>query len=185
MIRRPDGKHARRQHGRKREREQDGATNGEGVGLRHRRHDDARHAGQREQGNERHRDDQRRREHGRTNLARRRDDALEGGSTLAREVAKNAFHHDHRRIDHNAEVHGAKRNEVCGGPARHHAGEREHQRQRQIDGRDEGGARAAEKQPQHQRDENHADKQILHHGVRGQFHQIGAVIDRFDLHARR
>jgi hypothetical protein len=35
------------------------------------------------------------------------------------------------------------------------------------------------------RHENHADQQVLHHGVRGQLHQVGAVVDRLDVDAGR
>ena len=100
-------------------------------------------------------------------------------------VAEDALHHDHRRIDHDAEVHCAQRDEVGLRAGGHHAEKREEQGERQIERDQQGRAQLAQEEPQHQRNQHHAGDEVLHHGVGGQLDQVGPVVERLDVHAGR
>ena len=67
---------------------------------------------------------------------------------------------------------------------RHEPAERDEQRERNVDGRDERGARVPEEDEENGRDEAHADEQVLDHGVRRELHERPAVVVGLDVHAR-
>ena len=119
----------------------DGAADGKGIGVGHGGHNHAGHARQSEERNESHCDDEGGGEHRRPDLASRADDALEGRPSAPGEVAEDALHHDHRRIDHDAEIDCAERNQVGRRCRPHHAGKCEEQGERQVERRDQSAAR--------------------------------------------
>ena len=177
------GQKSRRKRRGEGQREDDGATDGKSIGVCHGCHDHAGHASQGEERYEGHRDNQGGGEHGRPDLAGRTGDAFEGRSPAPGEVAEDALHHDHGRVDHDAEVHCAERDEVGLGAGPHHAEECEEKGQWQIERDQQSRAQLAQEEPQHQRNQHHAGDEVLHHGVGGQFDQIGAVVESFDVHA--
>src|SRR5205809_388474 len=63
----------------------------------------------------------------------------------------------------------------------HREGEQE--RQRDVDGHDQGGTHVAEKHQQDQRHQHHAKNQIVTNGVGGEMDQFLAVVVGLDLNA--
>ena len=66
-----------------------------------------------------------------------------------------------------------------------HAAERDEQRERDVERRDDGGARVPEEEEEHDRHEQHPDDEVLEHRVRRQLHQVAAVVVGHDVHPRR
>ena len=154
--------------------------------MRHRREDHPRHAGEREQGEEGHGDDQHREEHGRADLRGRRPHALlDRPSARAAQVPVDVLDHDDGRIDDDSEIDRAQRDEVRGRPGGDHPAEGREQGERDVHCRQRGRAGLTEEHPEHQRDQRHADEQVLDHRARGQVHQLLAVVVRLDGHAGR
>ena len=106
-------------------------------------------------------------------------------SILDSDVMDDVLHHDDSGVDNDSEVDGAEGDEVCRGPAQHHAAERDQQSQRDIDRRDERGAIVAEEDDQDERHEQHPDEEVLDDRVRRQVDERAAVVERLDVHARR
>ncbi len=104
---------------------------------------------------------------------------------FVRHVSHHVFHHDHRGVDHDAEINSAQRDKVGGGSGKHHSAEGNEKRKRDVDRRDERGAVVSEEQDQDDRDEDHAEEQVLDDGMRRQADQHSAVVKRFDIHAGR
>jgi hypothetical protein len=79
-------------------------------------------------------------------------DAVQGARTgpdarWLGEMPEDVLDHDHRRIDHEAEVDGADRQQIGRLAAQHHEPDGEGQRERYGHGDDHGAADVAEKRP--------------------------------------
>ncbi len=93
------------------------------VGHGHGREDLARHAGHGKQRQKRHHDDRRRKKDRPAHFPRRPHHMHGHGQSLralVRDVIEDALHHDERRIDDDAEVDRAERNQIRRFPAQHH-----------------------------------------------------------------
>ena len=164
----------------------DRAADRERVRHRHRREDDAGHARHREEGEERHTDDERRERHRPGHLARGLQDSLGHRAFPVRpEVPEDVLHHDDGRVDDDPEVDGTQRDEVGRRVRPDQTAERDEERERDVERRDDGRARVPQEQEEDDRHEQHADDQVLQHRVRGQLHQVAAVVVRHDVHAGR
>ena len=174
------------EHRRQGQREEDRAADGEGVGRRHRREDDAGHAGHGEEREEGDADDQRGERHRPGDLASAGQDALlHRPFAVVAEVPEDVLHHDDRRVDDDAEVDGAERDEIRRGPGGDQPAEGDHQRQRDVHRGDERRPPVAEEDEEDDGDEPDADEHVLAHGAGGELHQVTAVVIGNDLHPRR
>ena len=101
------------------------------------------------------------------------------------EMAVDILHHDHGGIHQQAEIQSTQAEQI-GALAAH---------QHEQDGEEEGegngrrnhhrATEIAQEQPLDDQDEQHTLDDVLHHRLGGDLHQILAVIDRHDAHARR
>ncbi len=103
----------------------------------------------------------------------------------AAQMAHDVFDHDHRAIDHHAEIERAQRQQVGRNMVQVEADRGEQQRERNGERHDERAAKVAEEQKQNHGNQNDALGQVVQHGVRGVMHQVAAVEERNDLHAGR
>jgi hypothetical protein len=101
------------------------------------------------------------------------------------EVTEDVLHHDDGRVDDDAEVDRAERDQVGRRIRRHEAAERDEERERDVDRGDERGAHVPEEDEEHRRDEAHPDEEVLDDRVGRQLHQRAAVVIRLDVHPRR
>ena len=92
--------------------------------------------------------------------------------------------HDHRGVDHQAEVDGTQGEEAGGDAEAQHAIEGDHHRQRDGQGDDHTGAQVAEEDEQDGDDQQAALEEVAAHRVDDVIHQFGAVVDHLDLDAR-
>ena len=97
-------------------------------------------------------------------------------------MAIDVLHHHHGRLDDDAEVDRAERDEIGWRAREYHPAEGRHQREGDVHGGDGGRARLPEEHPEDHGDEDHADEEILEHGAGGQLHQLRAVVVRLDFH---
>ncbi len=189
---------------RDRERRDEAAGDGVGVGACHRAEDVPFDAGHREQRHEA-RDDDRRREqdrlchfggglrdhlefaapaHRRAHAVQHRLAGTVRGGALG-QVAKDVLHHDDRRVHDEAEVDRAHRQQVGRFAAPDH--QRDGECERERDGRrdDHRAAQVAEKCPLQEEDQHHAQQHVVQHGVRRQVDELAAVVDLLQPVARR
>ncbi len=103
----------------------------------------------------------------------------------AREMSVNIFHHDDGRIDHQSEIDGADREQVRGFAANDENGDREKKRERDRHGDDQRATQISEEQPLHDEDQDDPHRHVFQHGAGGDVDEIGAVVDRLDMNARR
>lgn len=96
---------------------------------------------------------------------------------LLGQQAQAVLDHDHRTVDDNAEVDGAKAHQIGADMVLHHAGDGEEHRQRNDAGRDEGCAEVAENQEQHDHDQQSAFEQILLDCPDCCLDKLGPVVD--------
>ncbi len=167
--------------------EDERAAECEAVGDGHRREDLARdslHGEERDEGDE---DDGGGEEYGARCFGDAFDDEVANGLALdaAGELSIDALEHDDGGVDEDAEVDGADGDEVCGTAGEDHHAEGEERGEGDGDGGDEGDARVAEHDQQHQCDEGDAGDYDVPDGVGGVVDEVGAVVERFDVHARR
>ena len=97
------------------------------------------------------------------------------------DAVKNVLDHDDGRIHDDAEIDGTNRQQVRRLAAQKQHAEREHQRQRNVDGHDQRTADIPQKHQQDQRDEHHAFEQISADGFSRHVDQRAAVVVRLDL----
>ena len=130
-------------------------------------------------------DDAARVEHRPQHLIRRLADPLAGGARviLLRQVAHNVLNHDHRAIDHHAEIQCAQRKQVGGNMADVQADGGKHQRKRDGERDDDGAAYVAQEQKQNDRYQDHAFAQVVLHGLHREGHQLGTIEERNNFHA--
>ena len=102
------------------------------------------------------------------------------------EVAEDVLHHDDGRVDDDAEVDRAERDEVRRRAA---CATMPLNATSSASGMLSAVMSAARAWPRKSQsttvDEHHADEQVLEDGVRRQLHQLAAVVVRLDVHARR
>ena len=101
------------------------------------------------------------------------------------QMADDIFHHHHRAFHHHAEIERAQREQIRGNAFELEAGGGEQQREGDSERNDEGSADIAEEDKQHDRDEDDSFCQIVHDGVGGEMHQVAAIEEGDDGHARR
>ena len=174
--------------GRERERQQHRAADREGVRHRHRREDDAGDAGHREEREERDADDER----ARTSSAprpRARPPGCARASCLCRAAPRcRKMFSIMMTVESTTMPKSTAPSEMrfARGAGRDHAAEGDEQRERDVDRRDERGARVCpRKRKSTTDDEQHPDEEVLEHGVRRQLHEVAAVVVGHDVHARR
>ena len=110
--------------GEEREGQEDRRADREGVGARHRREDDPRDAGHREERDEGAADDECRESHRRPDLRGSSENALpHRPSSMRSEMTEDVLHHDDRGVDDDAEVDRADGDQVCRGLREDDAGE--------------------------------------------------------------
>ena len=100
-------------------------------------------------------------------------------------MAHDVFDHDHGAVDDHAEVQRAEREQIRGNLFQVETDGGEQQGKRNGGGDDESAADVAEKQEENDRDQDHAFRQVVQHGVAGEVDQVAAIDERNDLHARR
>ena len=88
------------------------------------------------------------------------------------------------RVHDDAEIERAQAQQVRRNAGEVHADEGEQQRQRNRDGGQQRGAHAAEKQEQHRDHDHQPFEQRVRDRAQRVVDQVGAVVDRDDLHAR-
>ena len=176
------GQHRRDQH-----REHQRAQQSERHGPGHRLEQAPFHALQRENRQVGGDDDGDRVEHRPLHLVRGVEDLLFRRSVVlvaAAEVADDVLHHHHRAIHHHSEVQRAQRQQVRGNALQVQTGRGEQQRKRNGQRDDDRAANISEKQKQDNHHQDDAFGQVVQHGVSGVVHQIAAVDERNDFHAR-
>ncbi len=107
------------------------------------------------------------------------------GLVLRGQVAVDVLDHDDRRIDDDAEIDRPDRQQVGRLAADVQHGEGEQQGQRNVDRHDQGRPDVAQEHQQDRRHQGHADEQVLVDRLGREVDQVGAVVVRDDLHARR
>ena len=95
------------------------------------------------------------------------------------------FHHHYGAIDDHAEVDGPKAHQVGADAKKPHTEETNQHRKRDDGGRDNRGAKVAQKEQQDHGDENKALEKILLHGVDGAVNDERLIVERNNLHTRR
>ena len=106
-----------------------------------------------------------------------------GLAAAVAQVADNVLHHNHCSVHHHPEIKGTQRQQICGNTSQIEPYGSEEQGERNGKGDDEGGARAEQKQKQDHGDQNHAFRQIVHHGVQSEAKEIAAVQHGHHCHA--
>src|SRR5580704_3320751 len=101
----------------------------------------------------------------------------------ALEIAKDVLDQNHRRIDDDAEIDGADRQQVGILAARHHDYDGEEQGERNVDANNDGRAQVAQENPLDQEDQQAAEHQVVQDGTRRQVHQRAAVVVEHHLDA--
>ena len=174
----------RAQHRQQRQRDDQRADQGEDHGVRHRLEQRAgrprQHVDRQEADHDhRHRVEQRA-IHFRRRVA---DDLLdvERRPLAQRDLAEDVFHHHHRAIHQDAEIHRADREQVGRGVLDVQTDERKQQRQRNGGGDDQAGAHVVEEKDQDHHHQQHAAQQVLLDDVGGQLDQVDAVVERMNL----
>ena len=113
------------------------------------------------------------------------DSGRHGLSPVRRQMSHAVLDHHHRAIDDHAEVDGPQAQQAGRDAEPQHPGEGKQHRQRDRQGDDQPCAEIAEEDEQDGDDQQPALKQVLPHRVDHVVHQLGAVVDRLDRHARR
>ena len=93
--------------------------------------------------------------------------------------------HDHRGIDHQAEIDCADREQIGRLAAQHHEPDRERQREGYGHRHDDGAAYVAEKRPLQQKNQHDAGNHVVQHGARRDMDQVAAIVDALNADARR
>src|SRR5262249_43193220 len=98
------------------------------------------------------------------------------------EVTIDVLHDDYGGIDDDAEINRAYGQQVGRLAADKQHAESEQERQRDVDGHDQGAADVAQEHEQDHGHQHHAQDQVVAHGVGGDVDQVGAVVEGVDLH---
>src|SRR5580704_4694149 len=103
----------------------------------------------------------------------------------ALEIAKDVLDQNHRRIDDDAEIDGADRQQVGILAARRHDYDGEEQGKGNVDADNDGRAQVAQENPLDQEHQQAAEHQIVQDGTRRHVHQRAAVVVEHHLDAGR
>ena len=169
------------------DREDERAQQGEGNRPRHRPEKPALYSLQsedRQEGRDHHR---LRIKHGTLHFVRRGADPVVHGEPavlLPAQVADDVLDHHHGTVHDHPEIERAQREQVGGDLAEVQTNGGEHQGERDRDGDDQSPADIAQEQKQNHRHEQHALGEILLYCARREVHQIAAIEEWNDLHAR-
>ncbi|OIQ67486.1 hypothetical protein GALL_509340 [mine drainage metagenome] len=106
---------------------------------------------------------------------------LERSALARRHLAEDVFHHHHRAVDQDPEIHRADGQQVGRGMLEIEADEGEQQRQRDGGGDDQARAEIVEEEHQDHGHQQHAAQQVVLDGLGRQRDQIAAVVERHDL----
>ena len=101
------------------------------------------------------------------------------------EIPEYVLDQDHRRIDDDAEVDGADRQQVCVLAEQHQHDDAEKQRERDVDADDDGAAQVAQEDPLDEENQQATEDKVVQDRVGGDRHERGAVIIRNELDPRR
>src|ERR1700682_4493193 len=102
-----------------------------------------------------------------------------------RQPAEDRFHHDHGGVHDEPEIDRADRQQIGGFAAQNQDDDGEEQRERYGGADDQRAAEVAQEHPLQQHDQQNAHYHIVQHGCGGDVDQVLAVVDPFDMHARR
>src|SRR5215469_10986774 len=89
------------------------------------------------------------------------------------------------RVDDETEVDRSYRQQIGGFSPQHQDDHCEEEGERDSRRHDEGAAQISQKDPLNEKNKNHAEHQVEQHGMGGQADQIAAIVNAFDMHARR
>ncbi len=166
---------------RQRHRHQEGAADGERIGIGHRTKKRPLGPGHREQRDERADDDRRGEQECSLDLARRLDDPVDQGprSVDARRghVPVDVLDDDRRAVDDDSKVDRADRQQV-GRLALHvEYGDREQQGQRDHDRHDARAGQVTQENEENGDHQPHADQQVMQHVMGRHVDQLGALVE--------
>src|SRR5271169_3328514 len=82
-------------------------------------------------------------------------------------VPVDIFHHDHGRVDDDAEIDRTERQQVGVLALQHQNDDGEEQRERNVGADDDGAAQVAEKNPLNEEDQHTTEDQIVQNRMRG------------------
>ncbi len=100
---------------------------------------------------------------------------------IDRHPPEDVLDHDHGRVDEDAEVDGADRQQVGGDMLQVETDEGEHQRQRDGRGDDQSGAEIVEEEDEDDDDEEHASEQVFLDGPGREGDEVAPVVEGMDL----
>mmetsp|Transcript_5519 Transcript_5519/g.13306 ORF Transcript_5519/g.13306 Transcript_5519/m.13306 type:complete len:1095 (-) Transcript_5519:4456-7740(-) len=101
------------------------------------------------------------------------------------EVAVDVLDQDDRRVDDDAEVHRAQRQQIGGFPTQHQHDDAEAQCERDVDADDDRAAQVAQEDPLDEENQHASEHQVVDHGVCGDIDQRRAVVIGLQAHALR
>jgi hypothetical protein len=101
------------------------------------------------------------------------------------EVAEDVFDQDDGRVDDDAEVQGAHRQQICRIAQQYQDDDAEEERDGYVGADDDRAAQVAQEYPLDQEHQQTSEDEVVQHRVRGDSHQGGAVIKGHHPHARR
>jgi hypothetical protein len=103
-------------------------------------------------------------------------------TTSIRDAADAVLDHDHRAVDHEAEINRPEAHQAGGDAHRPHEIRGEQHRQRDRQRHDEPGPDVAQEHEQHRDHQQPALGEVVEHGVEGAGDQVGAVVEDLELH---
>ena len=170
------------------QRQQQSPGQGEGVGIGHGPEDLPFRSLHGEERDKRADHDRCRIKQGPFDFLGRADDALaqrQFGVLAGANMPVDILDHDDGGIDDDAEIHGPNREQIGRFAAQKQHAEGEKQRQRNIDGHNQGTAHVAQEHEQDQRHQHHAHHQVLADGFRGNVNQAFDVEMGLQLDSRQ
>ena len=99
---------------------------------------------------------------------------------VVRQMAVDVLHHDHRRVDDDAEIDGADRQQIGGFPAQHRDDHGQEQRDRNRRRDDQRAAQVAEEHPLDEEDQRDAEQHVVQHRSHRDGDEVAAVVERLD-----
>jgi hypothetical protein len=106
-----------------------------------------------------------------------------GGARL--QIPEHVLDQNHRRVDDDAEIDSANREQIGVLAGEHHNDDGEEQCERNIDPDDNGAAQVTEKNPLNDEDQAAPVDQVAQHSFAGFRDQRGSIVIRNELRARR
>ena len=188
------GQEQRRQHRRQRERQDERAEQREDQRQRHRLEQFSLDAFQRENRQEHNHDDAHAERHGPRHFQRRAAQhflALIFGQHASqfmlphRQPPHGVFHHHHRAIHDEAEVHRAQTQQAGGDARLQHEVAREEHRKRNRHRHNQSGPQVAQEGKQDGDDQQRPGQQVVFDRANHVVHQFRPVVEHFQLHVRR